>query len=50
MPRIRGTDQVVVLVRLQMTLLVERFDANGDGKVDFQEYSKWMAPGYFSHR
>jgi len=30
-----------------MNLLLERFDSNGDGKVDFQEFSKWMMPGYF---
>jgi len=30
-----------------MDLLLERFDTDGDGRVDFQEFSKWMMPGYF---
>lgn len=33
-----------------MQLLVQRFDKDGNNKVDFNEFAKWMAPGYHSHR
>jgi len=31
-----------------MDLLIARFDTDGNGKVDFNEFSKWMAPSYFT--
>jgi len=33
-----------------MDLLVARFDRDSNGKVDFNEFAKWMAPGYHSRR
>jgi Ca2+-binding EF-hand superfamily protein len=33
-----------------MDVLVSRFDRDGNGKVDFNEFARWMAPGYFSKR
>ena len=33
-----------------MQLLVERFDKDGNNAVDFNEFSRWMAPGYFEAR
>jgi Ca2+-binding EF-hand superfamily protein len=33
-----------------MQLLVERFDKDGNNAVDFNEFCRWMAPGYFEAR
>ena len=33
-----------------MDLLIARFDKDNNGKVDFNEFAKWMAPSYHSRR
>ena len=43
------TDCNVTVPPGHMDLLVARFDKDSNGKVDFNEFAKWMAPNYHSN-